>query len=76
MRYFFFNYIVSNDTHHAYGNIWFESETFPSNSILKAKAIEKFSGMSAVVMGWQEFKSRNDYVSFCGDEKLLKNENQ
>lgn len=81
-RYFLFHYTVgcSRGVVGGDGNLWVESSEFPSNTLLKEKALSSLSykppDATVVITGWNEFKTRDDYLGFTGttdehEEKLI-----
>lgn len=65
MRYFFFVYIWTGTGQQGDGNMWFESETFPSNEILKAKAgVICAEKANIVITNWKEM-TKEDYEAFA-----------
>jgi len=66
MRYLFFTYIAQNNLKIAHGNLWGEWEKFPSNSEIKGIAKSRNPDMEAVITGWQEFNSEDDFNTFTG----------
>ena len=71
MRYFFFSYQWSQVDRFGFGNLFFSSERFPSNSFVKESARDYMKTVDAeygeiVITNWQEFKSEDDYKSYVG----------
>lgn len=67
MRYFLFAYIWTGTTKAGNGNLWMESETFPSNSALKKMAAERCPEIATIIIvSWNEFETEQDYLAFIG----------
>jgi len=68
MRYFFFSYKWVGTTQEGNGNLWFEHETFPSNTKVKEMARKRCpETASVVVTTWNEFETEQDYRAFTGE---------
>ena len=73
MRYFFFTYTGKPKyigQIRLPGTVCVSCEDFPNQKDLEAEILEKEKDFSRIVIiGWQEFKSKQDFLSFIGEIK-------
>jgi hypothetical protein len=75
MRYFLFTYTWQNRYRVGDGNLWISSDNFPSYKFLKESARSQIhdSDVIVVITGWNEFKCKEDYLAFTGEESDSEN---